>query len=172
MKILELNPSGQVSIRQEYVNSIPEFAALKESEPKRFDIYITYIYHVYSKDSAYYSLLPMDRKAVVCQDMFSDSALHEKIESRDNVKKALDKYLQLSQSPKEKYLVAIIDKIEEYLTFWKDTKIDKDNHKLIAETLANAENLLKLQDRLEKQVFSEKTERAVGGGKSTLFEEG
>jgi len=50
-------------------------------------------------------------------------------------------------------------------------KIDAKTHEIAAESTRTAEQLLKLRERLEAIVHKQRSEKHVGGGRSSLFED-
>jgi hypothetical protein len=152
--------------------SLPEFRKLKESVPKEtFDKAMEYIYFVYDKASTYAEVLPADRKEIVCKDRWNtDAKAWVKMEKEKMMKACIDKFIELTTTSKERLLYGAQDKIAEYLEFWKDIKIEQQNHDLIASSLDNANNLLKLLSTIEKQVLEEKSRKTVGGGEKKMFE--
>ena len=140
-----------------------------ESKIKFYKI-ISYIFFIYSKKSEYRNVLINDRKKIVSKDIIKDEKFSEKFEKNENLMKIVDLFNELQFSHKERLLEGVKAKIEEYLNFWNNTALNDGNHKLIKETLEGSENLLKLQDKLEKLVSEEALKRQVGGGTSALFE--
>lgn len=160
----------------EHGKDIPEFKALysRDATENKEMWYktITYIYFVYCRDSVYHEVLPTYRKQLVCVDRLKEKGTFWKLFENDkDVRRAIEKFIELSTSPKEKLYLEAVTKIEEYIEFWKDTKISKANHDLVADTLKNSKDLLLVLNILEKQAIDEKNSRSVGGSKSTLFEE-
>lgn len=153
----------------------PEFKNLFSLDPSKekvnFHNQIRYIYYVYSKKSSYYELLPDERKLIVVNDHFKEKGYTVKtFEESPGVKEAIDKYNSLQLTSKEKALESCKKKIQEYIEFWELTTITKDTHKTVVESLEGVETLLKLQERIEKQVLGQQSSKIVGGGKASLFE--
>ena len=132
---------------------------------------ITYLFFVYDKNSQYKNVLLNDRKKMVSEDIIQDVDYWEKIESHKEFIPIIDRYQNLQFTYNERLLDGAKKKIEEYLSFWRETSIDKDNHKLLKETLEGSESLLKLQERLERMISKEALSRQVGDGESKIFED-
>lgn len=177
MPILELN-NNIVSITDEGLY-LPEFKALqslKDKDGKDIgNLYLEvldYIYHVYDKRSIYYDILPNDRKKIVCQDRKLDFKLYLWLENKSKEFRAsVEKLNKLQFTPNERLLQGSIEKIEEYLEFWQDTKITEKTHDLVASTLENSEKLLKLKERITRIVMDESQTKNTGGHQPRLFEE-
>jgi len=161
--------NGIVTMTEE-AQGIPEFADLKKR--KSSEKIITYLFFVHGKKSPYANLFDLDRKKIVSTDRLGGDPLeYEKLEALKGVKQAVDKYLMLQYTPKEQLLAGVKRKVAEYLEFWDQTHIDKDNHKIVSESLEGANKLLRLQKELEQQVNEEAAQsKIVGGGKTNLFE--
>jgi hypothetical protein len=136
--------------------------------------WLEYIFFVYDKNSPYKNILLDSRKKIVCADRFkaSRSDLYIEIEKHEEVQHAIMCLTGLQYTHTEKLIEGVNRKIEEYLNFWNDTKIDSKNHELLKDTLDNSEKLLKLKERLDRINNNEKSAKQVGGGTSKLFENG
>jgi hypothetical protein len=159
-----------VSLSEEAL-SIPEFKTLSEMKKDEYQKIIDYIYFVYDKRSPYYSVLISDRKALVSWDRLKDKKIYKKLEKTPDTLLAIAKFNLINSTPAERLLEGANKKIEEYLKFWNDTPISSDNHKLIADTLENANSLIKLRNTLQSQVMNETQSRNVGGSEAKLFED-
>jgi len=133
---------------------------------------ISYLFFVYDKNSHYKNVLLHDRKRMVSEDMINDSEYYKKIEKHKDFELIIKKYNELQFTHNERLLDGLKRKIEEYLNFWNSISVvDKDNHKLLSDTLTASEGLLKLQERLERMVSKEALTRQVGDGESKIFED-
>ena len=168
----EVTKAG-VSVKEDAL-LVPEvrqaYDADKTKGRRDFHKMIDYVYHVYDKHSTYADVLFEDRKKIVSVDRIKDDKYYGRADKSEKIQALAKKLQKMQYSPKEQLLDGAREKIEEYLKFWRETQIDKDNHKLVKDTLENSETLLKLVDRLEKQVLNEAQQRTVGGGEATLFE--
>ena len=162
-EIVSLNP-GTKSIK-----SIKELIKLTSRQPASVTDIIRYLYFMYDKSSPYADMLPSDRHELVCDEQ-CDWKLIESV-PRKLIEEAGEIIQELQSTPSGKFLVGVIAKIDEYLLFWKNTKIDEKNHDLIASTLKNAKDLLTLKQGLEKMVNDEASIRNVGDRKAKLFED-
>lgn len=153
---------------------IPQIKNLYDVDgPKKaiFSMQMQYLFFVYDKLSPYADMLMGDRKKIVCSDILKQDSKHWLKSEKNELKDSIEAINKIQFTPNEHLLQGVKEKIEEYLLFWKDTKIEAANHNLIADTLDNANKLLKLKDTIEKQVLEEKSQKQVGGGKSKLFED-
>jgi len=132
---------------------------------------ISYLFFVYDKNSQYKNVLLNDRKKMVSEDVIDDIEYWKKIEGHKEFAAIIEKYQELQFTYNERLLDGAKRKIEEYLTFWRGVSIDKDNHKLLKETMEGSESLLKLQERLERMISKEALSRQVGDGESKIFED-
>ncbi len=133
---------------------------------------ISYLFFVYSKQSQYKNVLLHDRRRMVSEDIIKDSSYWKKLEEHSEFSKIIEKYNNLQFTHNERLLEGLKRKIEEYLNFWNSLSVvDKDNHKLLSETLKSSEALLELQERLERMVSKEALSRQVGDGESKIFED-
>ena len=170
----EATKSG-VSVKEESL-LIPEVRELYDGDKTKgkrdFHKAIAYVYHMYDKRSDYIETLFDDRVKLVSKDQLDSEKYYIKAEKNEKIRAVIDKLELLQYSKKERLLQGAQSKIQEYLKFWRDTQIKEGNHKLVKETLEGSETLLKLLDRLEKQVYDEKSQKSVGGGEATMFENG
>lgn len=173
MMLFELK-NGKVKVSPESL-SIPEIKVLydkdKTKDKERFHKLIDYVYHCYDKNSPFHDVFLEERKILVGHDRFQDKKYPQKLEKLEEVQALIKKLNILQYSYAEQLLEGANRKIEQYLQFWKDTKLDEDNHKLVVETMDGAEKLLKLQERFKQQIYREAQEKAVGGGVKTMFED-
>jgi len=172
--IFELH-NNIVSITKEGM-SLPEFKRLYEQDATEdkslFSRIAEYIYFVYSKDSVYKEVLPEYRKQLVCKDRLKTKQTEWKeMEKSVGVNVAIEKYKLMELTAKERLLEEVKEKIEDYIDFWKTTKIDTKNHELVASTLKNASDLLNMLEKVEKRISNDNDSKTVGGGKATLFED-
>jgi hypothetical protein len=169
----DLTKTG-VSVKEDAL-LVPEVRELYDTDKTKgkesFHKAIDYVYHVYDKRSVYANVLLEDRKKIVSSDRIQKPDYHVKAEDSDKIRALIEKLKVVQFTPKEQLLEGARDKIEEYLKFWRETKIKADNHKLVKELTENSETLLKLVERLEKKVLDERSQRTIGGGESTLFED-
>lgn len=153
---------------------VPQFSSLKKEFKKSKDHaqVLTYIYSVYDRESPYQDVLPGDRKSMVCIDLLKESGNYwEELEKNEVVKAAIVWLTYAQTTTKERLFYGIEEKVEEYLVFWKSLTVNKENHNIVSESVANAAKLVKLRDDLEKQIFKNKEDiHEVGGGKAKLFE--
>lgn len=154
--------------------SIPEFINLAKHAGASLQKYLLYLYFVYDKRSVYRNVLINDRKKIVCGDRFPDKGMNVwiKIEESSEVKAFIEKINELQFTANERLLIGVERKISEYLQFWDDTAINSSNHKLVSETLQESEKLINMQEKLSKMVKNEIATKQVGGGSSTMFEDG
>jgi hypothetical protein len=163
--------NDKVSASEEAL-SIPEFSDLASVMTKEeFQNAIDYIYFTYDKKSPYYDILLEERKIIVSGDRLKDKKLYKKLEAFKALKPAILKFNKLTTTPAERLLEGANQKIEEYLEFWKDTPINDKTHELVATTIKNANELIKLRSTLESQVLNEKRSKNVGGSEAKLFED-
>jgi hypothetical protein len=148
--------------------SLPEIKAIRKKENCN-DI-LEYVYWNYDRDSIFFPMLIQDRLKVVHSDKFAHlSAAGYKALAKDSA--ALVKKLELLQfTPNELLIEGMNKKIGEYLEYWNRNKIKDDNHKHIADSISNAEALLKMKERLMNIVSKEKAIKRMGGGAGTLIE--
>lgn len=168
MELLEVSESNVMV--SDMLESIPEFKALKTLHGKSFGKYIKYLFFVYDKRSPYKNLVLSDRKLIACEDRVGDKGFWKGADKDEVFNGCMEKYTEMTTTHKERLLLGINEKIEEYLDFWKSQKIGANNHELVAETIKNANDLLILQERMEKRIKEEKDVKEVGGGKATLIE--
>jgi hypothetical protein len=167
--IFELR-NDKVSISEESL-WVPEFEALSKINKDELSVASNYIYFTYDKKSPYHEVLIEERRILVSGDRLKDKKLYKKLEADPIIKSAIKKFIQLSTTPAERLLNGANGKIEEYLDFWNDTKITAQNHDLIAQTIKNANELIKLRGTLESQVLNERQTKNVGGSEAKLFED-
>jgi hypothetical protein len=164
-----------VSISEQGLN-LPEFRKIydKDTTEKKeeFRKFIDYMWFVYSRDSIYADILPSYRKQLACTDRLKgNGSCWKKLEGDKDNMEAIEKFVSLMTRPKERLYLESVSKKEEYIKFWKDTKIDSKNHDLVADTLKNTKDLMTVLNILEKQAMEEKDTKSVGGGKSSMFED-
>lgn len=170
MDLLELN--GDKVAASPMMLTMPEAEVLKALMSKDdFNKSLQYLFFVYDVRSPYKDMLITDRKQIVCVDRIKEKMFWKKVETCTPFLELRDKYVELITTHKQRLLMGIDEKIEEYLQFWKMQKIDSTNHDLISDTLKNANDLLILQERMERRIKEEKEVRQVGGGKATLVED-
>jgi len=133
---------------------------------------ISYLFFVYDKNSQYKNVILDDRKKMVSEDIVKETDYYKKIETHAEFSLIIKKYNEIQFTHNERLLDGCKKKIEEYLNFWNNLSVvDKDNHKLLNDTLQASEGLLKLQERLERMVSKEALSRQVGDGESKIFED-
>lgn len=152
----------------EEVKSLPEYKAL--SKHKDLDKILKYVHFVYNKDSIYKNILISERRKVVCVNYFGKN-ISEDFEGDEKIRNFIQVFKNLSMTHKERLIEGIEQKIDEYLTFWKNIQIGDDNHKLVTESLENSHTLLVMQEKLEKLKHAENAIKQMGGGESKLFED-
>jgi hypothetical protein len=147
---------------------LPEIKSAREQSNYK-DI-IEYVYWNYDRESLYHNILLHDRLKIVYEDHFKHLSVAGYNKLGVEAKALIKKLEMLQYTPKEKLLDGINRKIAEYLTFWNKIKIGEKNHKLVNDTICNAEGLLKMEERISKMVSKEVETRRMGGGSNTLIE--
>lgn len=173
MDLLEfINESVVIS---DQLGSSPCFVSLKGragKDVKRFQKELKYIFFVYSRKSIYFDTELEDRKKLVCTDRLECSATdYESFDKDDLINECANYFIERQYSKSERLLNGIDGKIDEYLEFYRKTKISEENHHIVAQAVKNASDLIDLKDKLQKKVMNEKNIRQQGGGESKMFED-
>lgn len=154
---------------------MPQFKKLRrEHDQGDFDILVLYLFHAYSRKSTYFGMMPLERRQLVCKDQLKiKSGDWKKKEEMDGVKECIEILDLVQFNAEERLFYGMNAKIEEYLVFWQDTKIDVKNHQIVSDSLKNAAVLVKLRNELEQQIFkkNDDNDNGFGGAKKTRFEE-
>ena len=162
--ILRQNNDGSVSITTDG-EALKSFSLVKKMKNK--DDVLKYIYYMHDPNSRYMSMLPGSREVIVNREI-----IKTKVDKNDPVvKDAIETYISICTDPKFQMLEAIKNKIEEYIKWWKDIKIDNSNHRIVAESLKEAPKMLNMKKQYEDEIMEQKKNRDFGGGKATLFED-
>ena len=130
------------------------------------------MFFVYSRKSIYFDADIEDRKKIVCTDILKEGINYlEGLEGDGFLKECIDFFIDRQYSKSEKLLNGMDQKIDEYLEFYKTTKITEENHQIVAQALKNASDLIDLREKVQKKVLNEKAITQQGGGTSKLFED-
>ena len=106
-------------------SEIPEFKEVIEKEDNPA-VHLAYIYHMNSKDSPYVNYSSRMREEEVKSDLYGD----KNREPPEHVKKAEEKYVDLTTTPEQRLLESAIDTIYKYIDYFDDidpTERDDNN---------------------------------------------
>ena len=121
---------------------------------------------MHDPDSRYASMLPGSREVLINREV-----VKTKIDLKDPlIKSAIEAYLSVRVDPKFMLLEGVKKKIEEYISWWQDLKINDDNHDVVSKSLINAQKLLNIKKTLEDEIYDQNKSREYGGGQAKLFE--
>jgi len=166
--------NDRVIVSEQLKNTSSFLALRKRDNTKNADNYykeLSYMFFVYSRKSIYFDLEILDRKKLVCHDQLKiDAGDYEKFDTDLVFKECLSLYDELQYSKQERLLNGIDEKIDEYLDFYRKTKIAEDTHEMVAKAMKSSSELLDLREKIEKKVLNEKATRQQGGGQSKMFE--
>jgi hypothetical protein len=169
--------NNQVFLKEKF-EVLPEIIALTQvCSPQRIVRIYDYLHFTYSKKSAYFTIPIKDRKRKVCNDRFendfrTDPSLPDKIEQSKEVQAVIRAVNEFQFSENEHFLEGVRKKISEYLTYWENNPITKDNAEDIKAQLKGAKELLIIKKEMEMMVYEElrKANSDRESGKK-LFEE-
>jgi hypothetical protein len=160
---------------------IPEFSDLYERDrsqgKKKAMKEFAYIYYMADYKSEYNSY-GLNKETQLGVDIFQNRNYRSDL----YVKKAIEKYQKLQETPSMQYLIAIRNRVEKIIRFLDgaETK-DKDNEdkyknpfitiEKVTKAFNDLENVLEKLEKWEKKVFDEEEEMQIrGGGVLNAFE--
>jgi hypothetical protein len=171
MRILDFD-NDNIIITPEIL-TVPEFKAVWSRDKSRSKntafTQLSYIYHICDYNSPYANIEESRKKEYVGLDILKDS----KYEPDDIMIRAIGKYKELSQTPKERLLNAAKAKLDELAQFLKDAKVGTDNVKAVLEVYKQLAASASSFDALEEAVKKERVEgeKIRGNKKLSLFSE-
>ena len=139
---------------------------------ERFHKMATYAFFVYDKRSQYRNLSEMERRKMVCLDVLKHKNYWVDAEANDKFQALIAKMNNLQFTHKERLLEGCKRKIDDYISYFDDLKISKDNYRDYGSVIKGSEDLIDFYDKLEAKVNKEALEKQVGGGDSKMFEDG
>jgi len=142
---------------------IPEFKALWDADKnKTKDLafkQFAYIYFIIDSGSPYSNFPEHKRKELVGKDIFKGE-----VKETPGLKAAMDKYVQMSESPTQRLLTSVKSKIDDVASFLKNTEITEDSLapvlKAIESTSKLVSQLATLEDAVNKEKATDATRRA------------
>jgi hypothetical protein len=142
---------------------IPEFKALWDADKnKTKDLafkQFAYIYFIIDSGSPYSNFPEHKRKELVGKDIFKGE-----VKETPALKAAMDKYVQMSESPTQRLLTSVKSKIDDVASFLKNTEITEDSLapvlKAIESTSKLVSQLATLEDAVNKEKATDATRRA------------
>jgi hypothetical protein len=142
---------------------IPEFKALWDADKnKTKDLafkQFAYIYFIIDSGSPYSNFPEHKRKELVGKDIFKGE-----VKETPALKVAMDKYVQMSESPTQRLLTSVKSKIDDVASFLKNTEITEDSLapvlKAIESTSKLVSQLATLEDAVNKEKATDATRRA------------
>jgi hypothetical protein len=132
----------------------------------------SYAFHVYDKKSIYLNLSEVDRRKLVSADVIGKKNYWVDAESSEEFQSLIAKMNNLQFTHKERLLEGCKRKIDDYISYFDDLKISKDNYRDYGNVIKGSEDLIDFYDKLEAKVNKEALSRQVGGGESKMFEDG
>lgn len=127
---------------------------------------LKYIYYMHDPDSRYASMLPNSRDILIRREMIKTNVdVNDKL-----INDAIESYKAIRTDPKFMLLEGVKQKIEEYVEWWKNTKITEDNHDVVNKSLINAQKLLTIKKSLEDEIYNTNKAKEYGGGQARIFE--
>lgn len=138
------------------VLTIPHFNKIWKADKSKDknDAYkqFTYIYHKSDYNSPY-SNFPEDKK----EEMIKADILGDKNFNPSNeVIEAVEKYKQLQETPLQRLLQAVKNKVDDIATYLEGTSIDDDNIKTIMDAFGKISTTVSNFDKLQQAVEKEK----------------
>jgi len=172
MKVFELK-DGIVQVDPE-VLTVPEFHAVWKKDKKknkdRAFLELAYIYHMCDFNSPYSNFPVKMREKSVQEDVIGD----DKWSASKEVIAAVEKYRELSTTPKQRLYLSCKRKLDEVADFMDTTEIDVDTMKPVLELFnkltATISNFDKLEDAVSKEQSQNNTKRR-GERTTALFED-
>ena len=165
--------SNKVHLEKIY-DVIPEVLKLKETlEPDKLDRAFQYLHFVYSRKSPYFRSELNDRKRLVCADRFGEEKkdIWSKIEENKDIAACIDKMNKMQFTDNEMFVESARQKISEYIQFWSETKIDKDNADLVKAQLKGVAELIGVRNEFDKLVMIDTMKEKEKSADAKLFEE-
>jgi hypothetical protein len=141
---------------------VPEFKTLWEKDKsKTKDLafnQFAYIYFVVDSASPYSNFPEHKRKEIVGKDLFKGQ-----VQENADLKLAMNKYIELSESPTQRLLSSVKGKIDDVAGFLKNTDITEDSLgpvlKAIESTSKLVAQLSTLEDAVNKEKAADSTKR-------------
>jgi len=172
MKIFELK-EGVVQVDPDVI-TVPEFLAVwnkdKTKNKDKAFLEFAFIYHMCDFNSPYSNFPVTKREVSVKEDVIGDK--HWK--PTKEVKAAVEKYKELSTTPKQRLYLSCKRKLDELAGFMDNTPVDDDTMKPILEMFnkltATIANFDKLEDAVTKEQKQNNTKRR-GERTTALFED-
>ena len=139
---------------------IPEFEALwkkdtsktKELAFKQF----AYIYFIYDSASPYSNFPEHKRIELVSKDM-----LKGEVKNNEQLKAAVQKFLEMSETPTQRLLASVKSKIDDVARYLTDTEIDNKSLPPILKTIESTSKLVSQLSTLEDAVNKEKASNST-----------
>lgn len=164
MKLFELDEDNNVIIAEE-VREIPEFKKLimrdKDRNKRNALRELSYIYHRADYRSVYNNYAPDEKLQKLAQDF--------KVEHEDTeIKKAIEKYLELTQSPIIRLLNSSRRKIDELAEYIENTTLTDDTIEVFLKASKDIPVVINALDKIEEKVKSDQSFAAARtkGGKT------
>lgn len=154
MKIFEL-VQNNVIVSAENL-TIPAFTTIwnrdKSKDKKQAFKEFTYIYHKSDYNSPY-SNFPEDKK----EEMIKADILGDKdYKASKEVIEAVEKYKQLQETPLQRLLQAVKNKVDDIATYLEATTIDDENIKIVLDAFGKISTTVSNFDKLQQAVEKEK----------------
>lgn len=153
---------------------VPEFAAvesLKKTDVKLHRACMLYLYFVFDKDSPYEKMLIHDKHKVLNKDYLGDLIPCGELEKNKTLIAAAEKFVLLSYTAKERFILAWNNKVANLVKIWGNMKSETEEEQLkSARLLQQIKPLLEFKEHIDKQKDDASEEELYGGGKAGLFE--
>lgn len=165
MKIFN-NINNVITVNPE-VLTIPQFSIIwkadKSKDKSQAFKEFTYIYHMCDYNSPYSNFPDNKRKETVKLDCLGDKDYNPSKE----VKQAIDKYKELQETPLQRLLQAVKNKVDDITDYFNTVDITDDNIRTVLDAFGKISTTVANFDKLQQAVEKEKdsTNDRVRGGR-------